>query len=114
MTKMTKAQLEEHVAKLEAELEAEKAKGISAKTRIESALASGVNDMDVLETELGIGRKSLSSNLTRLRKEMLMNGKTIITQQHEGRTRLAVVSLESLGWDKPSEVLSATVDHVDE
>lgn len=103
MANMTKEELANKVAELEAALAIEKAKSVSIKTRIEEALHNGVNNMDDLANVLGTGKKSLSSNLTRLRKEFIATGKTIITQQHNGKTMIAIVSLETLGWVKKTE-----------
>lgn len=103
MANMTKEELANKVAELEVALAIEKAKSVSIKTRIEDALNEGVNNMDDLASKLGTGRKSLSSNLTRLRKEFIASGKTIITQQHNGKTMIAIVSLETLGWVKKTE-----------
>lgn len=98
MTKLTNEQLAQKVAELEAALEMEKQKGVNMKTRIRNLLDSGVNSLDQLAIELQTTHKNISSSLTALRKELSSEGKTIITQQHKGKTMIAVLELKTLGW----------------
>jgi len=100
MANLTKEELMAKVAELETELENEKSKSLNMKTRVMTLLDEGVNSIDMLATELNVSNKNVSSVLTALRKELRSENKTIITQQHEGSTMIAVLDLAVLGWNK--------------
>lgn len=95
MTNMTKEELVAKVAELEAELAA---KGINMKDKVRGLLDSGVNSIDQLAKELKVTNKNISSVLTAIRKDLALEGKTIITQQHNGKSMIAVLDLATLGW----------------
>lgn len=95
MAELTKAELIEKVASLEAELAT---KGVSMKTRVRDLLDNGVNCMDELASSLNTSKKNISSLFTSIRKDLATEGKTIITQQYNGKMRVAVVELSVLGW----------------
>lgn len=109
MTTMTKEELVRKVAELEMALETEKAKSVNMKTRVQNLLDSGVNSIDQLASLLGTSNKNISSVLTGLRKEFNVIGKTIITQQFNGKSMVAVVSLHELGWLSPVETTETAV-----
>lgn len=95
MTELTKAELIERVAELEAELAA---KGTNMRTRVRDLIDSGVNSIDDLASNLSTTNKNISSVLTALRKDLSLEGKTIITQVHNGKSMIAVIELSILGW----------------
>lgn len=98
MTTMTKEELINKVAELEAALKNEKSKSVNMKTRVRGLIDSGVNTMDGLAVALNTTNKNVSSVLTAIRKELSAEGKTIITQVHNGQTMVAVIDLSVLGW----------------
>lgn len=109
MTTMTKEDLVRKVAELEMALESEKAKSVNMKTRVQNLLDSGVNSIDHLAKLLGTSNKNISSVLTGLRKELNAVGKTIVTQQFNGKSMVAIVSLRELGWLSPVDSAETAV-----
>jgi len=95
---MTKDEMIKKIAELEAGLVAEKAKGANMKTKVMAQLESGVNTMSGLTEGLNTTSKNISSILTYLRKDLIKEGKTIITQKYKDQTMVTILSLETLGW----------------
>lgn len=95
---MTKEELLKKVAELEKSLEAEKSKSANMKDRVTAQLNAGVNTMDGLTTALNTTAKNISSVLTAIRKDLIKERKTIITQKYNGHTMVTIMSLDILGW----------------
>lgn len=70
----------------------------TVKGRIVEMIESGINCIEDLASTLEITSKNVSSNLTAIRKDLVKDGKTIITQRIEKRTMLAVVSFKDMKW----------------
>lgn len=98
LTKMTKDELIALTEKLTKKVEESKANGPTVKQKVLALLNAGYTDTDSICAELEISSKNLSSNLTYLRKDLINNGETIITQPVNGKIRIAIVKLADLNW----------------
>lgn len=96
--KMTKEDLMKKVAELEENLIAERSKSVNMKDRVKSCLDSGLNNIDDIAKKFSTTNKNISSVLTALRKDYMLNGQTVISQTINNKTMLAVVNLKDLGW----------------
>ena len=99
MTKMTKEEMAKRIEELEkVNEELKKRSGQTVKNRIVELIESGMNTIEDLAETLSITSKNVSSNLTKIRHELNGKNETIVTQRMNGKTMLAVVNLNDLGW----------------
>ena len=96
---MTNEELKKKIAELEKSLEAERSKATNMKDRVMAQLDVGINTMDGLTTALNTTAKNISSVMTALRKELIPQGKTIITQRYKDQMMITVMELKVLGWE---------------
>lgn len=96
---MTKKEMAELIEKLQAEkVELQKSSGSTMKSRVVELIESGMNTIEDIANTLSITSKNVSSNLTAIRHDLKVDGKTIISQRIDNNTKLAIVTLKDLNW----------------
>lgn len=99
LTKLTKDELLERLEQLEKEnQELKNSSDRVVSDRVLELMETGVNSIEDLSTALNITSKNVSSNLTKLRKELNKEGKTIVSLRIKDKTMLSIQKLETLGW----------------
>lgn len=95
---LTKDEMLARIAELEGSVETLKAaKTDGVKEQVMRLIDTGFNTIESIAEELDKTSKNISTNLTYIRKELALNGKTIVSYRQNNKTYLAVQDLSIFG-----------------
>ena len=93
MKELSKEQLIELLKEKEGHIKELESNKVSRVHQVKSLIEKGYNTIDMIADELKINNRNVSSQLTALRKQLLEEGKTVISANIDDKTYLKVVEV---------------------